>query len=81
MICPRCESSQATKIFKAPEGACWEIYRCPQCYFVWRSTEEEHVTNPAVYDKRFKLDAEKIRAMSQKPPIPPLRNEVNGSMS
>ncbi|MFH1488796.1 MAG: non-oxidative hydroxyarylic acid decarboxylases subunit D [Pseudomonadota bacterium] len=73
MICPRCDHDQASKIFEAPEDASWEVYRCPRCYFVWRSTEGEEVTNPELYDPRFKLNEEKIRAMDPKPPIPPLK--------
>jgi hypothetical protein len=60
-------------IFEAPERAVWRLYRCPRCYFVWRDTEEEAVTNPALYDPRFKLDEGRMKAMDPKPPIPPLR--------
>ena len=72
MICPRCDDNRAGKIFEAPEDGSWELYRCPRCYFVWRNTEEEEVTNPDLYDPRFKLSEEKITAMDPKPPIPPL---------
>ena len=73
MICPRCEHDQAYKIFEAPEGAIWEVYRCPRCYFVWRNTEEDEVTHPELYNPKFKLDEKKIQEMDPKPPIPPLR--------
>jgi hypothetical protein len=72
MICPRCDHDQAAKIFEAPENACWEVYHCPRCDFVWRSTEEETVIRPELYPKKFKLSAQKIRTMDPKPPIPPL---------
>lgn len=79
MICPRCKGDQAYKIFEAPEDASWEIYRCPRCYFVWRSIEEDEVTHPELYDPRFILSEEKIKAMDPKPPIPPLREAKKGS--
>jgi hypothetical protein len=73
MICPRCDGAEAGRIFDAPESAAWSVFHCPRCYFVWRSTEEAEVTEPALYDPRFKLNEEKIRNMAPKPPIPPLR--------
>jgi uncharacterized C2H2 Zn-finger protein len=75
MICPRCDSGEARTIFEAPENGVWQVYRCPRCFMVWRSTEEERVTNPALYDRRFKLNEEKIRSMDPKPPIPPLAKD------
>ncbi len=74
MMCPRCESDAAYKIFEAPEDPkLWEIYRCPRCNFTWRSSEEESITDPKRYDPRFRLSEQKIRDMAPKPPIPPLR--------
>ncbi len=73
MICPRCDSNKAYKIFEAPQDRSWEIFRCPYCNFTWRNTEEEEVTNPLLYNPRFKLNEDKIKNMSPKPPIPPLR--------
>jgi len=74
MICPRCDDDQACKIFDAPDDASWEIYRCPNCNFTWRSTEEEEITNPKIYSPKFKLSQKKIEEMAPKPPIPPLKN-------
>lgn len=73
MICPRCDCDRAYKIFEAPEGAVWEVYHCPRCFFVWRNTEEDEVTNPALYDPKFKLTEKQIQEMDPKPPIPPLK--------
>ena len=69
MICPRCDDERAAKIFDSPERGAWEIYRCPRCFFTWRSTEEDRVTRPELYFPEFKLSAEKIAAMVDKPPI------------
>lgn len=74
MICPRCESEEAYKIFEAPEDpTLWEVFRCPRCNFVWRNTEEELVTDPKQYPSKFKLSEKQIRELQPKPPIPPLR--------
>lgn len=73
MDCPRCEKAEATKIFEAPQDGAWELYRCPHCYFIWRSTEEEYIRNRELYNPDFKLNDEKIKGMIDKPPIPALR--------
>jgi vanillate/4-hydroxybenzoate decarboxylase subunit D len=72
MICPRCDGDQAYKVRDADDGS-WEVYRCPQCSFNWRSTEGEAVTDPKMYSPKFKLTEKKIEEMAPKPPIPPLR--------
>ncbi len=73
MICPRCDDERAAKFFDSPDPGAWELYRCPRCYFVWRSTEEDEVTRPERYNPKFKLNDAKIAAMGDKPAIPPLR--------
>ncbi len=40
LICPRCDSSEALKIGDSPVKDKFEIYRCPSCNYVWRSTED-----------------------------------------
>jgi len=37
--CPRCDKNQTVKIADSPVQGEWEVYRCPQCNYVWRSTE------------------------------------------
>lgn len=73
MICPRCDSNTAEKLVDAPADKSWEIYICKTCWFSWRSTEDEAVTNPALYDKKFKLDPSAIDKLLAIPPIPPLK--------
>ena len=73
MFCPRCDKEEAFKIFEAPKDRSWELYRCPNCNFVWRSTEKEEITNRDRYDPNFKLTDEAILKMEIKPAIPPLR--------
>jgi vanillate/4-hydroxybenzoate decarboxylase subunit D len=70
MICPRCDSDAADLLVKAPVGNAWEVYLCSVCSFTWRSTESEDVTNPALYDKRFKINPDAIPDMIVIPPVP-----------
>ena len=39
-VCPRCDSSETTKIADSPVKGKWEAYRCRDCNYVWRSTED-----------------------------------------
>jgi transposase-like protein len=73
MFCPRCDSATVEKMVDAPKDKSWEVYICSTCCFSWRSTEDESVTNPALYDKRFKIDPSGIDKLLPIPPIPPLK--------
>jgi len=72
MDCPRCESTGAATFFEAPKNGAWELYRCPNCFFIWRSTEKETIKNKDLYHPAFKLNEDKIKEMIDKPAIPPL---------
>ena len=72
MICPRCDSDTADLLMKAPIDDAWEVYICSICNFTWRSTESEDITNPAKYDKRFKINPEAIPNLTVIPPVPKL---------
>ena len=72
MICPRCEFVEAYKVYEA-EDKSWDVYRCPRCNFNWRSTEGQELTEPKLYNPRFKLNEKQIQDMAPKPPVPPLR--------
>ena len=80
MICPRCDGEKAYKVHDADDGS-WEVYRCPLCNFNWRSTEEAAVTDPKIYNPKFKLTAKKIEEMDPKPLIPPLRKMNMGEVT
>lgn len=75
MICPRCDSSTAALLVEAPKDKSWEVYLCQTCWFSWRSTENDAVTNPASYDKKFKLDPAALTQLMAIPPVPPLKKE------
>lgn len=74
MYCPRCDKNGAVKFFEAPSSNAWELYRCPHCSFIWRSTEKSKITNKDQYNSDFKLNDERMKQMIDKPPIPPLKN-------
>lgn len=75
MDCPRCDGARAVKFFEAPKNGVWELYQCPDCSFVWRSTEEEAVRNKDLYNRDFKLNKNDMEKMIDKPAIPPLRRK------
>lgn len=57
MICVRCLHDSAAKIADAPDGSnAWEIFHCSKCNYVWRSSEDEGITNPEKRDKWAQLD-------------------------
>ena len=72
MICPRCDSDTAGLLVKAPVDDAWEVYLCSACNFTWRSTESEEITNPAMYNRRFKIDPTSIPNLPVIPPVPKL---------
>lgn len=38
--CPRCDAVKTLKIAESPVPDKFEIYRCPECNYVWRSIED-----------------------------------------
>jgi len=72
MICPRCDSDAANLLVKAPVDNAWEVNLCGACSFTWRSTESEDITNPARYERRFKIDPLSIPNLPVIPPVPKL---------
>lgn len=69
MTCPRCDSNKTHVLAESPVGKVWTVYICDDCYFSWRSTESEEITNPAKYSKKWKLTAEKIANLQVIPPV------------
>jgi vanillate/4-hydroxybenzoate decarboxylase subunit D len=54
--CPRCDSKKTQILCESPVKGCWIMYVCPVCTFTWRSTEPEAITNPEMYNPRFKVN-------------------------
>ncbi|EFH79849.1 non-oxidative hydroxyarylic acid decarboxylases subunit D [Ktedonobacter racemifer] len=67
--CPRCDDPNGAILTESPVKGSWIMYRCPRCLFTWRSTEPEHITNPALYNRDFKLTPEMTEHAQVTPPI------------
>lgn len=39
ITCPRCDGDEGRKIADSPVKGKWEVYRCPKCNYLWRSSE------------------------------------------
>ncbi len=72
MICPRCDSKTVELLTKALVDDAWEVYICKTCCFSWRSTEDDEITDPTKYDKRFKINPAEISQLGIIPPVPKL---------
>jgi len=74
MKCVRCLTDNASKIAEAPDGSkAWEVYFCNRCDFVWRSSEEPEVIDPAKRDPWFQLAGVKVEDIPVFSPVPPLK--------
>jgi hypothetical protein len=38
--CPRCDTHKTERVADSPVKGKWEVYRCTECNYVWRSTED-----------------------------------------
>ncbi len=38
--CPRCDSKTTRQIADSPVKGAWQVFRCDDCNYVWRSSEE-----------------------------------------
>jgi len=71
-ICPRCESEKTGVLTKSPVAGVWEVYHCEDCFFAWRSTEPDFITDPKKYAPEFKLTRAKLDESGIMPNVPPL---------
>jgi hypothetical protein len=72
LICPRCESDKTGVLTRSPVAGVWEVYHCEECFFAWRSTEPDFITDPAKYNPEFKLNRTELEQVSVMPTVPPL---------
>jgi len=72
LICPRCLSDKTDVLTRSPVAGVWEVYHCKECFFAWRSTEPDFITDPAKYDSEFKLSRTELDQASVMPTVPPL---------
>jgi transposase-like protein len=40
LLCPRCDAGQTMKVADSPVMGVFEVFRCEECNYVWRSTED-----------------------------------------
>lgn len=71
-ICPRCETDRTEVLTVSPVAGEWTVYRCPACFFAWRSTEPPSITDYRLYDPAFKFRPEDISSFPIVPNVPPL---------
>ncbi|WP_392553525.1 non-oxidative hydroxyarylic acid decarboxylases subunit D [Orbus wheelerorum] len=72
-MCPRCESLKPETLCHSPVKNAWIIYHCPVCFFTWRNTEPDFITDPAQYNPHFKFKPESIDTFDIMPAIPELK--------
>ena len=71
-MCPRCETDKTEELTKSPDPGVWVIYRCATCFFAWRSTEPDFITDPKKYDPTFKFKPENMATFQVVPTVPEL---------
>jgi vanillate/4-hydroxybenzoate decarboxylase subunit D len=70
--CPRCESQTTSVLTHSPVEGAWTVYHCEECFFAWRSTEPDYITDPAKYNREFKLNRTTLDQADTMPSVPPL---------
>ncbi|WP_267254592.1 non-oxidative hydroxyarylic acid decarboxylases subunit D [Catenulispora rubra] len=54
MSCPRCTAA-AEQLASSPVPGVWEILRCVECLYMWRTTEPARRTTRDAYPEAFSL--------------------------
>ncbi len=73
--CPRCESAKPDVLSHSPVKGAWVVYHCSVCFFTWRNTEPDFITDPAKYNPHFKFKPESIDTLGIMPAIPELKRQ------
>ncbi|GII59527.1 phenolic acid decarboxylase subunit C [Planotetraspora thailandica] len=71
--CPRCAHGTVEKLFTSPVPGAWDVLRCPQCLYMWRTSEPARRTRRDAYPEAFRVTVEDIRNANEMPIIPPTR--------
>lgn len=67
--CPRCGSADTEFVSESPVEGKWELYRCDNCEFVWRTTEDRETLTP-----HFDANPEELETAD---PVPPVEHETD----
>ncbi|HDJ1438232.1 TPA: phenolic acid decarboxylase subunit D [Serratia rubidaea] len=68
--CPRCESAGPEVLCHSPVKDAWTVFHCATCFFTWRSSEPDFITDPAKYPAHFKIAPADMAHFSIMPAIP-----------
>ncbi len=71
--CPRCGTAGPETLSHSPVAGAWTVFHCPTCFFTWRSTEPDFITDPAKYDPNFKFAPAEMDHFGVMPTIPELK--------
>ncbi|UOB08462.1 hypothetical protein MQE23_05090 [Streptomyces sp. HP-A2021] len=72
-VCPRCAHQSVDLVFSSPVPGVWDVLQCPQCLYMWRTSEPDRRTRRDAYPEPFRMTAEDIRNAPEVPAVPPLR--------
>lgn len=72
--CPRCESDGPEVLSQSPVAGAWTVFHCPTCFFTWRNTEPDFITDPAKYHPNFKFAPQDMAHFGVMPAIPELKH-------
>ncbi|GAA4587957.1 non-oxidative hydroxyarylic acid decarboxylases subunit C [Planotetraspora phitsanulokensis] len=75
-ICPRCAYETVERVFTSPVTGAWDVLRCEQCLYMWRTSEPARRIRRDAYPEEFRMTLEDIRDATEMPVIPPLRTAV-----
>ncbi|MFI2259964.1 non-oxidative hydroxyarylic acid decarboxylases subunit D [Streptomyces tubercidicus] len=73
VICPRCAYEAVERVFASPVPGVWEVLRCGQCLYMWRTSEPTRRTRREEYPEEFRLTPADIGNTAEVPSVPPLR--------
>jgi hypothetical protein len=51
------------------------VFHCPTCFFTWRSTEPDFITDPKKYNPNFKFSPADMANFGVMPAIPELKTK------
>ncbi|WP_277619541.1 non-oxidative hydroxyarylic acid decarboxylases subunit D [Rouxiella chamberiensis] len=73
--CPRCESGGPEALSHSPVKGAWTVFHCKTCFFTWRSTEPDFITDPQKYNPNFKFSPADMADFGVMPAVPELKTK------